>query len=37
LDSPEEWQAIADVEGRRKKEEGKYIRYPTSSRSWVSR
>jgi lipoate-protein ligase A len=28
--SEEEWQAIADVEGRRKKEEGKYIRYPTS-------
>jgi lipoate-protein ligase A len=28
--SEEEWQAIANVEGRRKKEEGKYIRYPTS-------
>jgi hypothetical protein len=28
--SEEEWQAIADVEGRRKKEEGKYIRYATS-------
>jgi hypothetical protein len=23
--SEEEWQAIADVEGRRKKEDGKYI------------
>jgi hypothetical protein len=35
--SEEEWEAIADVEGRRKKEEGKYIRYPTSLRSRVSR